>query len=286
MKICSCDEQHNKHQQKKYNRVLSILLCIFIALFFLSVFMIAREYAQERIEEAAFEELRVLLAETEKEIVKPAYTNNSRQADIADKKKSEEELIIANYASMSELNDDYVGWLKISNTNIDYPVMYTPKDPEHYLRRAFDKTKSISGTPFVGEGADIDSDCFIIYGHNMGNNTIMFGTLDNYKEREFWQENKTFSFYTAAQKRTYEVFAAMETRILYTDEKGLRYYYYSGELSETDFFDLTEWLTGNALYDTDIVPANGEQILILSTCSYQTKNGRFIVAARLLSAEN
>ncbi|WP_179238689.1 class B sortase [Sedimentibacter hydroxybenzoicus] len=247
-------------------------------------------------EEAAFEQLRMRLAEAEKEIVKPADTNNnnqndtadannSHQTDMEDKKKSGEEHIIANYASLSELNDDYIGWIKISNTNIDYPVMYTPEDPEHYLRRAFDKTKSISGTPFVGKGAGIDSDCFIIYGHNMGrNDTIMFGTLDNYKEKAFWEENRTFSFYTASEKRTYEVFAAMETRVLYTDEEGLRYYYYSGELSEADFSDLTEWLIKNAIYDTDIVPVNGEQILILSTCSYQTKNGRFVVAARLVNA--
>lgn len=283
MKKNSPAKRHNEKQQKSSD-LLSIILCAFIALLFLSVFMIAKEHIQGKKEEAAFEELRILTAEPEKKDVDPLEPT-SKEPAVTDNKKNQEEQIIAKYAAMSKLNDDYVGWLKINNTSIDYPVMYTPEDPEHYLRRAFDKTRSISGTPFVGEGADINSDCFIIYGHNMGNNdTIMFGTLDNYKNKEFWKKNPSFSFYTASGKRTYQVFAAMETRILYTDEEGLRYYHYSGKLSETDFADLTGWLIKNSLYDTDIVPVYGEQILILSTCSYQTKNGRFITAARLVNS--
>ena len=55
--------------------------------------------------------------------------------------------------------------------------MLTPNEPDYYLYRSFDKTESSSGTPFIGEGGDINSDVFIIYGHNMKNDT-MFGTLD------------------------------------------------------------------------------------------------------------
>ncbi len=113
----------------------------------------------------------------------------------------------------------------------------------------------------------------------MKNNT-MFGTLDNYEKEDFWRENETFSFNTLYEYREYEVFAVVETRILYADEDGLRYYNYAGELSESDYKELAEWLCANSVYDTAISPVYGEQILILSTCSYHTANGRFIVAAR------
>ena len=83
------------------------------------------------------------------------------------------------------------------------------------------------------------------------------------------------------KKRKYEVFAAVETRVLYQNEEGFRYYEQLGELSEKEFVDLAGWLSENSLYDTGITPIYGEQILILSTCSYNTQNGRFIVAARL-----
>lgn len=153
------------------------------------------------------------------------------------------------------------------------------EDPEYYLHRAFDNTDSHCGTPFIGENGNIDSDCFIIYGHNMKNDT-MLGTLDHYADIDFWKANRTFSFNTLYEYREYEVFAAVKTSILHTDEEGLRYYNYAGELSEADYKKFEDWLIANSIYDTEIHPVYGEQILILSTCSYHTDNGRFLVAAR------
>ena len=158
--------------------------------------------------------------------------------------------------------------------------MLTPNEPDYYLYRSFDKTESSSGTPFIGEGGDINSDVFIIYGHNMKNDT-MFGTLDFYAKEEFFHKTPVFTLNTVNEKRKYEVFAAVETRVLYQNEEGFRYYEQLGELSEKEFVDLAGWLSENSLYDTGITPIYGEQILILSTCSYNTQNGRFIVAARL-----
>jgi len=183
------------------------------------------------------------------------------------------------YAALHAENSDFVGWLHIENTKIDYPVMYTPEEPEYYLRRAFDKSSSQSGTPFVGKDSTVDSDFYMIYGHNMKNDT-MFGTLDSYADKAFWQENPEISFTTVTKQRKYEVFAALETRVLYQDEAGYRYYFQVGDLTQEAFDELIGWLRENALYDTGITPLYGEQILVLSTCSYHEDNGRFIVAAR------
>ncbi len=183
------------------------------------------------------------------------------------------------YAALYAINNDFVGWLLLRNTKIDYPVMYTPDDPEYYLYRAFDGSDSKSGVPFVGKGSSIDSDFFIIYGHNMKNGT-MFSTLDHYAEQAFWEENPSFSFTTITEAREYEVFAALKTRVLYQDETGYRYYFCAGALTGDTFDELISWLQENALYDTGITPIYGEQIVVLSTCGYHTDNGRFIIAAR------
>lgn len=183
------------------------------------------------------------------------------------------------YAALYAENSDFVGWLHMDNTDVDYPVMYTPDEPEYYLSRAFDKTHSQSGTPFIGRDGTIDSDFYIIYGHNMKNGA-MFGTLDNYAEKAFWEENPSFAFTTITERREYEVFAALETRILYQDETGYRYYSRAGELTEEAFDELVGYFRENALYDTGIIPAYGEQIVVVSTCSYHEDNGRFIIAAR------
>ena len=104
---------------------------------------------------------------------------------------------------------------------------------------------------------------------------------DFYAKEEFFHKTPVFTLNTVNEKRKYEVFAAVETRVLYQNEEGFRYYEQLGELSEKEFVDLAGWLSENSLYDTGITPIYGEQILILSTCSYNTQNGRFIVAARL-----
>jgi len=125
----------------------------------------------------------------------------------------------------------------------------------------------------------VDTKCLIIYGHNMKNGSI-FGTLDSYKKADYWKEHPIVRFYVDGEPRTYEVFAAVETQVLYEDEDGFRYYRYDGDIPEEEYDELVTWLRGHSDYDTEIVPEYEDQILMLSTCSYHTKNGRFVVAAR------
>ena len=188
----------------------------------------------------------------------------------------------AGYASLAEQNPDYVGWLKIPGTRIDYPVMSRASDPEYYLHRAFDGSRSSGGTPFLGQLSDKDSTCMIVYGHNMKNGS-MFGTLDDYKSEKWQTEHPVIEFFVDGEVREYEVFAAAESRVLYEDEEGFRYYRSGGDLSEEEYGKLITWLQENSDYETGIIPEYGEQILMLSTCSYHTKDGRFVVAARRIS---
>lgn len=83
-------------------------------------------------------------------------------------------------ALLAQKNSDFAGWLSIGDTAIDYPVMKSSEsDPEYYLHRDFDKNDSFSGSLFIGQGCNTDSDIFVIYGHNMNAGT-MFGSLDSY----------------------------------------------------------------------------------------------------------
>lgn len=267
--------RYNVHKIKHRNHILSITKIVLFLLFIFSFVMLATQILKVRHEQNAFLSLATLVSETEQDfLLNKTNDNMYKQAAAEDREQP-----LQQYEDIYEMNRDFVGWLRIPNTNIDYPVMFTPNDPEYYLHRAFDNTDSHCGTPFIGENGNIDSDCFIIYGHNMKNDT-MLGTLDHYADIDFWKANRTFSFNTLYEYREYEVFAAVKTSILHTDEEGLRYYNYAGELSEADYKKFEDWLIANSIYDTEIHPIYGEQILILSTCSYHTDNGRFLVAAR------
>lgn len=131
--------------------------------------------------------------------------------------------ILKKYKKVYEKNNDLVGWIKIKDTNIDYPVMQTKDDYSYYLKRNFNKKSSIYGTPFVGDGCGINpnSDNVIIYGHNMKNGT-MFADLNKYKDKKFYESHKEVQFDTLTEEGTYKVVYAFVTEVNKKD--SFKYY--------------------------------------------------------------
>lgn len=125
-------------------------------------------------------------------------------------------------------------------------------------------------------------DYFIIYGHDTLDGT-MFGSPDYYRQQDFWQTHSELNIYTGGERRTYQVFAVVKTRILNVDEDGFRYYNAVGDLSDGDIQTLIDWLKESAEYDIGITSDVDEQILMPSTCSNHIAQGRFVVAARLVA---
>lgn len=107
-------------------------------------------------------------------------------------------------------NADCIGWLSINGTNISYPVMYSPSEPQKYLRRNFYGKYSQSGVPFLDGWCDIRSTNLIIYGHNMRNGT-MFSDLKRYVDRDFLNAHRTVKFETADGVQTFIVTEALKT---------------------------------------------------------------------------
>lgn len=251
-------------------KLLTVLFWLFACCFVVSAFFVGRYLYRSRREAGAFEQLS------------HSVLQQAAQASTQEGSADAAELLAQAYAAVSEQNEDYVGWLVMEEVGVDYPVMYTPDDPEYYLRRAFDGSYAVSGTPFLGEDCTVDSDCVIVYAHNM-NDGSMFGELDRYRDEAFYAENTELTFYVDGEARRYEVFAAVRTRVLRQNEEGFRYYYAGGDCSEEERRQLLDWLADNALYDTGVAPGMDEQLLLLSTCSYHTQDGRFLVAARRIA---
>lgn len=151
-----------------------------------------------------------------------------------------------NIPALIAVNGDCIGWLSIDGTNISYPVMHTPSDPQKYLRRNFYGKYSQSGVPFLDGRCDLQSTNLIIYGHNMKNGT-MFSDLKKYVDRDFLNAHRTVKFET---------------------EDGIRYFTVTKVL-RTDITD--------AWYDR-IAAEDGRQ-LILSTCYGSGKDGRLLIIA-------
>lgn len=178
-------------------------------------------------------------------------------------------------------NSDFVGWMTIEGTKVDYPVMHSPDDPEKYLRLNFEEEFSVSGLPFLDANCSIDpdSDNLLIYGHNMANGT-MFNSLLNYGTKTYWEQHPTIKFTTLYEERTYEIIAAFYDRIRYTYEEGFRFYRFIDAEDEAAFNEAITYYKENAVYDTGVTAEYGDKLMTLITCAYHHEYGRFVVVAK------
>ena len=187
--------------------------------------------------------------------------------------------MLPQYASLYKRNNDMAGWLTIKGTDIDNAVMYTPYDLEKYLHLGFNQKYAQSGSLFLGQGYVPGGNYAIIYGHHMRNG-MMFSDLLNYASASFASSHPTIQFDTLYAEQTYTVVAAFYSKV-YTDEEpdAFRYYAYVSLPTQEIFDYYMENIRAIALYDTGASVQFGDSLLVLSTCSYHTDEGRFAVLA-------
>lgn len=207
-------------------------------------------------------------------------TDGGAHGDAAEDKTTAGESLTAyeKYLPLYESNPDFVGWLTIPGTHIDYPVVQTPAKPDYYLRRSFDGRYSLHGTPYVQENCMPDlSDNMVIYGHHMNDGT-MFADLCRYADENFYREHSVIRFDTLEGYGEYEVMAVFKTAV-YTGE-GFAYYRFVDAADAEDFDAYIAQCRQLALYDTGVNAVYGDRLLTLSTCEYSQPNGRMVVVAR------
>jgi len=186
--------------------------------------------------------------------------------------------ILPEYEILYNKNKKLIGWIKIADTDIDYPVMQTV-DNEYYLDHDFGQNYDKNGCIFMDKDCDVigRSTNLIVYGHHMKSGA-MFGQLDKYADESFYQEHQTFQFDTIYEKGTYQVVYAFQAQVLPEDEIAFKYYQFIDANSEEEFYSNMAAMADMSLYDTGITPVYGDELVTLSTCDRsQGEEGRFVV---------
>ena len=253
---------------KKYIIILSLLIVILA----ISSFFIIKEFAENKKELDIYDDLQETVIEENTNI-------DTTNVDTEIEKSEGESSNKYNLENIAKINSDVVGWIKIENTNIDYPVM---QNGDYYLHRNIYKNYSSHGTPYLAEYCNIQySDNLIIYGHHMNDNS-MFAQLDNYKKHSFYENHKYIKFYSYYNgktiEKTYEVAIAFKT-VVYSD-KGFKYYNYTNFSDVQELNDFIENCRKLEFYNTGIDINYGDKLITLSTCEYSQKNGRIVVVAK------
>lgn len=194
--------------------------------------------------------------------------------------------VLEEYKTLLIKNQSLIGWLKIDDKNIDYPVMQTV-DNDYYLSHDFNQNYDNNGSIFMDYSCDVidRSTNLIIYGHNMKSGN-MFGNLDKYSDEAYYEAHPRIYFDTIYEKGVYEIVYVFRSRIYNESDVVFKYYQFIDAASEVEFDSNMNEMDKLSLYDTGITPKYGDQLLTLSTCDYQEDNGRFVVVARKIISES
>lgn len=188
--------------------------------------------------------------------------------------------VLEEYETLYNKNKRLIGWLKIDDTNIDYPVLQTT-DNVYYLDHNFEQEYDRNGSLFLDTECDIvhRNTNLIIYGHHMRSGK-MFGNLNKYSSESYYKEHPIIQFDTIYEKGTYQVMYVFRSKIYNEDEIVFKYYQFFDAVSEKEFTSNMQEMAALSLYDTGVTASFGDELLTLSTCDNSEADGRFVVVAK------
>ena len=171
------------------------------------------------------------------------------------------------FPDFTSFNPDYIGWIRIGGTDIDYPVVQG-KDNLKYLNVTFMGERNSSGAIFL------DSNCSsgftglaLLHGHNMNNGT-MFAGLHSFRDSDFLSRNNEINIFTPeGEMLTYSIFDVKIT----TANDAIFNLPAEGQEAFTRYFN-RYGLDGHSIKDHS-------GILALSTCTSGPRNERLVVFA-------
>lgn len=182
---------------------------------------------------------------------------------------------------LQQENSDVVGWIRIENTNINYPLLQGT-DNDYYLTHNYKKEYSSYGSIYLKTQSDIkDVNSNVhIYGHSMKDKQ-MFGMLKEYKNKEFYEQHPIIYIATEEDEAEYQIIYVFKSRIFYKDETNVfRYYQCYNFNNEEEYNYYIENCKAIQLYDTGITAKYGEQLITLSTCDSSQDDTRIVVVAK------
>lgn len=186
--------------------------------------------------------------------------------------KSEDSRYRVNFEELWKVNGDIKAWIRFDEpATINYPVVQG-KDNAEYLDKTISGYDNTYGAIFINvdnkpDFTDLNT---IIYGHRM-NGGSMFGELNKYEDKAFWEKYPYFYIYTPDGGETrYQIFAVGVVNA-YSDV------YQTTFEDPVDYEEHLKYLKDNSTYDTGVQADRNSQIVTLSTCTPSNNDDRYMV---------
>ena len=264
-------QENNKKITNKKQKWLTVMLVLFISIIFIGIGVIFYYLIHAKKSTDAFKSLKPIEEYSDGEELEYCLVDGQK--------------VQTKFKDLYIKNRDFIGWISIDDTNVDYPVMQSDEDEQFYLHKNFDKEYDYAGCIFASTFSDIErpSDNILLYGHHM-NTGIMFTPLMNYEDQNWAEEHKYITFDTLYENATYEVIAAFRTQLYGPEYNGFIYYEYINAETRADFDDYIYNITSLSSISINANVEYGDKLLSLSTCAYHTSNGRFVVVAKKIES--
>jgi len=168
-----------------------------------------------------------------------------------------------NFEELREINPDVIGWIEIPGTKVDYPFV-TTFDNDLYLDIDLFGNRNPAGTIFadVRNHPNMEDPFIVLYGHNMVDGS-KFGTLSDFRDESFFNNNRRLIIYTPEGQLEYRIFAAY-----FRDDEhimGTRNFR-NPAVMQAHLDELSELDGPGTVIDLDGITGE-DSILVLSTCT-------------------
>lgn len=185
--------------------------------------------------------------------------------------------ITVDFNYLKEQSDDIVAWLYMEDSTINYPVAQA-SDNQYYLNHLPDGTRNRSGTLFAdyrnsGTFTDLNT---VIYGHNMKNDTA-FGTLELYKEPEYYEEHSVMWLLTPNKTCKLELIAGYVT----SSDSPI----YLQDLTWGRQMEVVTEAMQKSTFDSGAELQPEDRFVSLSTCSYEYSDARYVLIGRMIEID-
>lgn len=217
------------------------------------------------------------------EIQKIAHGTDEEDSD-GNKPKVDD---VINWDKLLKINDEIVGWIEIDNTKVDYPVLWHKEDNrnyQYYLSHNYKEYYDSFGSIFIDYRCEkgTDSKNIVVHGHHIQDGS-MFGDLMKYGgttgDLDFYKKSPTIEFDTPEAQGTYKIISVFKTNTL--SSQGEFFNYMIGDFqNEKDFMNYVYNVRVRSLFNCPVDVNEDDELLTLSTCSYEFTNFRTVIVAR------
>ncbi len=267
------------NDKKRIGKGRAFLLAICIIIFLFSASLVIKHFVEINDNKKGYEDLSALVTNT------TAENGDTEDDNVPD------------YSALIEQNRDFVGWIKVPNTEINHPVVQYV-DNDYYLDHSFEKKYDYRGAIFMdyrNDPVNLDSNT-IIYGHN-AYDTTMFSELVQYEDIEFYKKAPVFEFNTVEGNYKWKIYGVFITNATASEDNGYIFNYIYPYMDGENFNGFIEEIDKRRLYTTDVDITDDDKMLILSTCvrtldyrykdengknKYYRANARLVVLARMV----